>query len=438
MMKLLLLIIIFYLNLDNVNAITIEISPSDNIITEVNALQAGDILELTSGTYTVTSRFGVTLNCTATLPCIIRAKAGHSPHVNRPNGSQNIMDIENSQYVTFKGIEFSGGSRGLRLNDSSFISLIDNHIHDTGDAAITANDTNATYEGLKFIRNHIHDTNSTGEGMYLGCNNNRCQVFNSLFANNYIHHTNGATVSQGDGIELKEGSYNNIIRDNVIHDTGYPCLITYSTVGNGAANILERNVMWACGDHAIQSAADTIIRNNIILGAAFDGIRGHPHQNGIPSNLEITHNTILNSNGSAIRINSINGAITIANNAIYAQNGAAIRLSGTLTNVNVINNVGQGSLVGIPTGLDTSGNLASDFINADFTGVLPQDVFPKAGSLLINSADTSYNADDDFNYEARAGSLDVGAYRYDSSGNTGWVIAQEFKPADIIFISGFE
>lgn len=160
---LLLTTLLFSINPNKSLATIFEINPTDNIITATNALQPGDILELTTGLYSVTSRFGVTLNCTAALPCINRAKAGHTPHVNRPNANQNIMDIENSTYVTFKGIEF---------------------------------------KGLNFT--HIH-----------------------------IHHINGASVSQGDGIELKEGCYNNVIRDNVFHHTDYPCLIG---VSSGFAN----------------------------------------------------------------------------------------------------------------------------------------------------------------------------------------------------------
>ena len=420
------------------HATTIEIDPSGNLKDAVNALQPGDILELTSGDYILTSRFGVTLDCSAALPCIIRAKSGHSPHVQRLNAAQNIMDIELSNHVTFKGIEFSGGSRGIRIFDSNFITLIDNHIHDTGDAAIAANDTNKTYNGLNISRNHIHHTGGTGEGMYIGCNFNACQVFNSLFEGNYIHHTNGASVSQGDGIEIKEGSWGNIVRDNVIHDTDFPCIITYSTVGNGPANIIERNLLWGCGDHAIQSAADTIIRNNIILGAAADGIRSQPHQSGTPNNLEIYHNTVFNTTGSALRLNGVTGTVTIANNALYSQSGFAIRASGTLAGVSVLNNIGQGSLVGISTGFDNSGNLANDFINASFSGNLPQDVFPKTGSLLVNTANSQWNANDDFNVNSRAASLDVGAYRYSTEGNPGWVLAEEFKPTDIIFINSFE
>lgn len=426
------------LNTVVVQAITTEIGPSDNIIISVNAMQPGDILELTNGDYILGSRFGVNLDCSAALPCIIRAKAGHFPHVQRPNASQNIMDIENSNYVTFQNIEFSGGSRGIRIRESTFITLTNNHIHDTGDAAITANDTGSQYDTLTLTNNHIHHTNNTGEGMYLGCNSNGCQVFNSLIANNYIHHTNGPTVSQGDGIELKEGSWGNIIRDNVIHDTTYPCILTYSTVGNGSANIIERNLMWGCGDHAIQSAADAIIRNNIILGAAQDGIRSQPHQAGVPNNLEIYNNTVFNTTASVIRLNNIAGTVTVANNALYSQSGLAIRATGDLTNLTVLNNVGQGGTSGIASGFDNGGNLSDDFINASFTGDLPQNVFPKTGSLLINSANTTWNASDDFNLTSRTGSLDVGAYKYDANGNPGWTLAENFKPTDIIYSNGFE
>ncbi len=180
-------------------------------------------------------------------------------------GAQNIIEVSASRYVIFRGIEFTGGSHGIRLMDSDFVTIEECEIHETGDVAMSAN-SGGTYEGLRILRNHIHHTHGTGEGMYLGCNSNGCRVANSLIEGNYIHHTNGADVDQGDGIEIKEGSYGNVVRDNVIHDTNYPGIITYSTVGNGPPNVLEGNVIWNSNDNAIQSAADVIMRNNIVLG----------------------------------------------------------------------------------------------------------------------------------------------------------------------------
>jgi MYXO-CTERM domain-containing protein len=253
-------------------------------------------------------------------------------------------------------------------------------------------------------------------------------MYDSLIEGNYIHHTNGPTVDQGDGIEIKEGSYNNIVRDNVIHDTNYPCILTYSTVGNGAPNVIERNLMFNCGDHAIQSAADATIRNNVILGSNADGIAMQPHQAGVPGNLVVVHNTVLHPQNDAISLSGAAGSVIIANNALYAQSGNAIGASGDLSGVVVAGNIGAGGLSG-PSGGFANGNLAADFVAASYGGTLPNDVFPAAGSALIGAADATHLAEDDFNGTPRDGALDVGAYKFDASGNPGWTFAEGFKDA---------
>lgn len=421
-----------------VGALTTEIGPGDNLQAAVNALQPGDELILQGGTYTLGSRFSIQRVGTAGSPILIRAKDGDTPVIVYPSAAQNVINVESSAYVTLRGLEVTGGSHGIRISNSDFITVEDCHIHGTNDVALSANVPGSSYEGLVLRRNHIHDTDNTGEGMYLGCNYDDCRMFNSLIEGNYIHHTNGAGVSQGDGIEIKEGSYNNIVRDNVIHDTNYPCILTYSTVGNGGPNILERNLMWGCGDHAIQSAADAVIRNNIILGAANDGIRNQPHQNGVPSNLLITHNTVLAPANSAVRASSIAGSVVIANNALFAQTGDAIRVSGDTSKLTVVANVGSGSLVGVGTGFDASGDIDLDLSAASYSGDLPQDAFPATVSQLVGSASPLYLATDDFNGRQRGGAADVGAYLWQADGNPGWTLAAEFKALLLIFLEGFE
>jgi MYXO-CTERM domain-containing protein len=364
---------------------------------------------------------------TAQAPIVVRAKDGEHPHLNRPAVDQNIIDFDDVAYVEVRGIEFSGGSAGLRMINANFMTIRDCEVHDTDDVAISAN-SGSDYNGLKIIHNDIHHTSSTGEGMYIGCNSNGCRVHDSLFEGNHIHDTNGPNVSQGDGIEIKEGSYNNVVRDNVIHDTGYPCIITYSTVGNGGPNIIERNVLWHCGDHAIQSAADAVIRNNIILGSAANGIANQPHQAGTPSNLQILHNTILHPTNEAISSTGITGSVVIANNAVYAKQSNAIRVSGTLTQVVVEGNVGVGALSGASSGLAT-GDLAADFVAASFSGAPPNDVYPKGGSKLIGAGAAAYLVTDDFDGALRNGVADVGAYRYAQGGGPLWPIAAAFKNA---------
>lgn len=404
-----------------------EITPADNLVQEANALMPGDELVLGGGTYNITQLFAITVNGTEQAPIVIRAKDGEVPIITRPDANQNTINVVNSTYLILRGLEVLGGSHGIRLNNSSFITVEGCHIHETADVGLSANVPNSKFQGLRLMRNHIHDTGGTGEGMYLGCNSNGCQMWDSLIEGNHIHHTNAADVSQGDGIEIKEGSYANVVRDNVIHDTNYPCIITYSTVGNGGPNVLERNVLWGCGDHGIQSAANAVIRNNIILGAAADGIRNQPHQAGSPANLEIVHNTILAPQNSGIRSDGIVGSVLIANNAVYAQNGVAIRAGGDLGGLVVAGNVGMGGTQGISMGYTDGGGLAMDFVSAAFSNNVPNDVFPKAGSALIGAGDAGHAVADDFNGTPRQGSADAGAYRFDAAGNPGWVLSADFK-----------
>jgi hypothetical protein len=420
------------------SAAVIQIGPGDNLQAAVNALSPGDILLLDDGTYTLSSRFSIQKTGTASAPVTIRAAPGATPVITFVNASQNVINVEHSAHVRLIGLEVTGGSHGIRILDSDFITVDRCHIHDTADVGLSANVGGGTYEGLRLSRNHIHHTNGTGEGMYLGCNYDACRLFGSTIEGNYIHHTNSAGVTQGDGIELKEGSHDNVIANNVIHDTGYPCIITYSAAANGGPNTIEGNLLWGCGDHAIQSAADARIRNNIILGAVYDGIRCQPHQNGTPSNLEIVHNTVLSPADNTIRVSGITGPVVVANNAVYAASGDAIRVDGDLSGVSISGNRGEGSTTGVSSGFDDGGSLATDLVAAAYTGALPQDVFPAAGSGLTGTADPARRAADDFNLRSRAGANDVGAYRSAGGANPGWVPAEDFRPSRWIFEDGFE
>jgi Right handed beta helix region len=383
----------------------------------------GDELILRGGTYSLSSRFAITAVGTDTQPITIRNKPGESPLIDMTTGSQNIVEIERSRYLVLRGLRFTHGSHGIRLMDSDFVTIEDCEVFETGDVAISAN-SGGTYEGLVIRRNHIHHTNGTGEGMYLGCNSNACRVANSLIERNYVHHTNRATVEQGDGIELKEGSFGNVIRDNVIHDTNYPGIITYSTVGNGPPNVIEANIIWNTNDNAIQSAADAIIRNNIVLGAP---IALQSHQAGSPSNQMVVHNTVI-VDGSGIDVRNVVGPVVIANNAVYSRTGPAIRLiSGNLGLVTVAGNVGAGGISGTGSGYSEGGGITADFVAAHFNGAPPIDVFPRNGSALIGRGSASYVAAFDFNGTARNGATDAGAYKFDSNGNPGWVLAAGFK-----------
>lgn len=401
----------------------VEITERDDVQAAINNLQAGDELWLSGGVYLLTSGIKIDITGLSDQPVIIRGKVGEVALIDLPTEAHNIVEVRNSTYVKIQNLTFHGGSHGIRLVSSDFITIENCEIYETGDVAVSAN-SGGTYEGLVIRGNHIHNTNGTGEGLYLGCNNDACRVTNSLIERNYIHHTNGPSVQQGDGIEIKEGSSGNVIKNNVIHDTKYPGIITYSTVGNGPQNIIEGNVIWNTSDYAIQSAADSIIRNNIILGGP---IALQSHQAGSPSNIDIVHNTIV-TDGSGIAVRGVTGPVLIANNAIYSQSGSAIRLiSGQISQVTVTGNVGSGGISGANGGIVDGNGIVSDFVNGHFDGAPPIDLFPAPGSALIAAGTVAYKTEIDFNGVARVGVADAGAYHYDSNGNPGWTLTSDFK-----------
>jgi hypothetical protein len=400
----------------------VEISPGDDVRRAIAGLEPGDELILNGGVYAFDSRFNIRVVGEPDKPIIIRGKSGQDVLIDM-RANQNTLEVQDSRHLILRNLRFRGGAHGIRLISSNFITIEECEIFETTGVGISANH-GGTYEGLIIRRNHIHHTGGTGEGMYLGCNRDACRVMNSLIELNYVHHTNGPSVTQGDGIELKEGSAGNVIRHNVIHDTGYPGILTYGTVGNGPPNIIEGNVIWNSYQHGIQSAADAIIRNNIVIGSR---IALQSHQNASPTNQIVVHNTIITA-GSGIEVRNVVGPVVVANNAVYSQSGTAIRLiSGDTNLVAVAGNVGSGGISGTSSGYADGNGIGSDFVNGHFGGSPPIDLFPSASSALISAGSTQHVAERDFNGTLREGVADAGAYRFQSGGNPGWVLGVGFK-----------
>jgi hypothetical protein len=244
-------------------------------------------------------------------------------------------------------------------------------------------------------------------------------VSDSVIEGNWIHHTQQST--QGDGIEIKRGSHSNIIRDNVIHDTGYPCILLYGTEGN-PRNLIEGNAMWSCGDSGIQAAADAVIRNNIILVTTADGFNSQDHQGVTPSNLEFIHNTLVGGN-PCLRISNWDNkqGIVFANNAVYCDSGN-YQISG-LTGVAAVGNVFSPAPPSFPTTAYVLGRSST----LDFVDVAGRDVYPTADSALIDVGASAYMTPMDFNGASRSGQPDAGAYTWATAQNPGWALSPGFK-----------
>ena len=427
-------------------AATIEIGPSNADVScneefenRANTLQPGDELVLHGGIYSQSCRRAITVNGTVINPIIIRAANGETPVLTRPqpssyNYSQNNIEVENSSYLIIRNLHFKGGDSGVRFLGGHHITFEDNEVYETGNNAIPLNSGNT--DSFVIRHNHIHHTGlldlsvgtTEGEGMYVGCNSSTCIASNHFIEGNYIHHLRGTSDGGNDGIEVKVGSYGNIIRNNVIHDTNigrqYPCIFVYG--GGNGVNTVEGNAMWNCGE-GIQVVSDAIVRNNIVLNSA-TGISAAPHaQVAQIRNVTIVNNTIYGHPECLYVRWSGAMNMTLANNAIYCPAATAIDGSGLSgAGITVRSNYVEGSLMGVAIDnvrFFSGGTASSAFVNAS-----QFDLWPTPMSTLVGNAFASLVPTLDFNDTPRTSPYDVGAYETEGRpSNPGWKISPGFK-----------
>lgn len=356
-------------------------------------LSAGDHVRIHAGTYIVDSFFKIQAIGTASRPITISGAAGEEVVISRSNASQNVVNIDQSRYLVIEGLTIRGGSTGLKLYSVDHFMLHDVEIEETAGNAIAANSANTSF--LYFIDNDIHDTGSNGEGFYLGSHDGTYVTHDTYVMGNYVHDLDAPDVSQGDGIEIKDGSYAVTIKYNFIRNTNYPGIIVYRT-GRGMVdrNIIEENVVIGSNDAAIQATADAVIRNNLIVTGKV-GILSKPFGTD-PQHLIVVNNTIV-AGGDAVRTYgwSTTAAVDIlfANNAIYAGSGRPI-LNGT-----------GNAMVGGNVVVTDLANTFND-ITVDGAGL---DATPLAGSALVGAASSQYLPIGDLSGEERITADDVGA-----------------------------
>ncbi|MEO8548791.1 MAG: right-handed parallel beta-helix repeat-containing protein [Kofleriaceae bacterium] len=398
-----------------------DIHAGDDLYARLKMLQAGDTVTVHDGTYTTPGFYEVTWAGTSAAPIVIQAAPGEHP-VLQGQADQNVINITGA-YFTLDGFEIRGGSHGLRLRTVSNSAIKNNKLHDLGDVGISCN-FEENCDTLEIRHNEIYDTGhaGTGEGMYLGCNDGSCHLANSIVANNYVHDMGG---SQGDGIEIKTSSYNNLVIDNVVVRSNYPGITMYGFLGNHPPNVVTRNLVWhAKADNGIQVAGQIIVTNNVVIDSAANGIQSKATAGITTSDVTIAFNTIVGAGAACLKTNDWGAGTNqiLANNAAYCDGRTAIDVNGGAgAGAVLVGNRGLGSSQ--PTAaLTVAGSVAADFLAA-----VAGNTYPAAGSPLIDHADAAATVMEDFNGTVRTAPLDVGAYEVTTATNPGWIPTEGFK-----------
>lgn len=407
-------------------ATTVDVWEGDDLWAALDALPPGTEVIVHSGTWTTQEPSGswyreLVLNGTEAEPIVVRVADGETVRLEGdPAGSQNVLNLSGSWY-TFEGFEVVYGSHGLRIGGSANGVLLNNRVHDTADVGISMNREGAAYDAMVLRGNEVYRTGGTGECFYLGCNEGACVVSNSVVEYNYCHDTLG--TEQGDGIELKTGSYGTVIRHNVVVDTRGPGIILYGTNG-GDPNRVEGNLVWGTNDNGIQLVGDVEVVDNIVIDAGVYGIYSQASQGATPDDLVVAHNTVLRAGSGCFRADdwdAVEDAV-VANNALLCDGGTAIRLGGGVGAARFAGNVVTGSSA-LGEGVRDGGSAAALVVDPD-----GPDLWPVDGSLLVDGGDAAaVSVSTDFDCRARRGTPDVGAYEWYAGGAPGWRLQGGFK-----------
>ncbi len=372
------------------------------LVRAVEALKPGDRLAIAAGTYSVGRMWDLRASGTAEAPVWIVAKEAARVVITCPDARQNVLNAGQGgpvQFLCLRGLEITGGSHGVRLGQCSDVWLDRCHIHHTGEVCLSAN--SATTSRLHITGNHIHHGAGHAEGMYLGSHEGNHIMSESVIALNHVHDCRG---SQGDGIEVKQGSWGNLIAENHVHDCNYPCITVYGT-GGRAVNIIERNICYSSGDHVMQVQGEAIVRNNVMINGQGAGFASTDHA-GKTRSLHVIHNTIINST-HAFRGGSWNARedMVLANNILYSRDGNALHFANGSTGITISGNVALGD--GPMTGC-AKGRGLEDFLKVTWDAA-QHDAAPVAEAPLEH-ADAKFLTDTDFNGRPRAGRRISGAF----------------------------
>lgn len=362
----------------------------------LSSLRAGDRVRVHEGIYNIDGYFQISAKGTAIQPVVIEGAPGERVEITRPNASQNVLNVMSSKFLVLRNLEVRGGGTGIKIFDVSDFMLFDCRIYDTGGNAIAANSATTSY--LYFVDNEIFGTRGNGEGLYLGSHDGSFVAHHCSIIGNYIHDLAKGEGTQGDGIELKDGSYGNVIRGNYIARTQYPGVVVYRTNrSEEERNIIEENVIVDTVDAAIQVSADALIRNNFVFTKSTAFFSKAFKTN--PKAVALINNTFI-SGGSSIKVNKWNATdLLIANNAIHSGSRQIFHSGSGLAKLQ--------SNVFVR-------DLDSAFEEIKWDGFV-FDSTPKSGSQLVGSAFERYIPQNDITGSARAGRRDVGSSSFRST-----------------------
>ena len=302
-------------------------------------------------------------------------------------------------------------------SDVHDITIVDNHIHDTG-----TNTSDGGNGGQAFTAGGF-----TAQSATTG-------VYHLLLRHNLVHDTKG---QEGDCMKFMYGVYASVMEDNVAYNCprGVSQMENYGLTSYGSGvghadkaaddNILRRNLLANTrgkdateNNVAIYAGPGTTVENNLII-AANVGITARL-EDEVPQmrNLRVVHNTVYGVTDHAFSIRGCqdsDATVVVSNNVfvVVDPNAFGYRAPDPVGGMVFVANYFTGmdyAEASAPAVQAITQPLADVFVSPN-EALDQADFMPAMGSVLVDAADPATSSADDFDLAARSvGQADVGAY----------------------------
>lgn len=424
------LIMIFLIGCNNYNSANkknIVVSLDDNgdfssIQDAINSAKAGDKILIKAGTYYESIK--IKKSATQSDPIVIKNYANDKVVINGSKLKERttwggLIEISHSSYIFLSGLEVQhSNNSGILVENSNNIIIENIKSYDTTSSGIGVWESSA----ISIHSNEIE----------LACNDGEQECITIAISNdvnvtnNEVHH-NGKGTNGGEGIDIKEGSFNVIVKRNHVHHlhgSNRPALYadawdkhTYNILfDSNKVHDIEANAMAIASEMGGLLERVTFVNNIIydshdggfIVGGWTEG--GQVVKSNPVEHINIINNTFYNVGGDGIYIGNQDAKdVYIINNIIQNTNKQELPIYiqyTPLSEVNISNNLIDSSYESYGQKSDIIGNpLFVDAIDKNFH------LLSTSPAINVGVKNDFSQFDYDGNRRNQA-EVDIGAYEF--------------------------
>lgn len=258
--KIFLVILIFGIILQTIQAKIIVVYPDNDLNAILNNTTGGDTVLIKPGTYKCISLSNKKYSEES--PLFVRAFDPETVYVSGNTISKGIsLEIKSCSYVIIQGLNFLNSMWGIYVKSSDHIIIKNNEIYNTGQEGIHIGRSS---HYVDILGNKIHNTgqynSKWAEGIYVGSGSYSGTNFPDNCENIWIEDNHIYETGNAEGINIKGESFHVTVMNNKIHDIHPGTSEQYNQAGitvEGGANSLEH-------DYRLSEKRDVWVINNTV------------------------------------------------------------------------------------------------------------------------------------------------------------------------------